>query len=291
MENEIDFKCILDKFEEIPESIARETGVTFPDAHEKSSEISVLSKALRNYHKDSICRVPFCLTVEAEALGANIKLGDEKIGPRVGEYAFKNIEDLKNLKEINLTKGRIGEVLKAVESLSKQGETVALSVQGPFTIMSSLIDPLIFYKAVRKDRAAVETFMEVICSSLEEYIQEALKRGAKIISFSDSAGSLDILGPKTYKDFSGRYSHAVLKGLEDKLGSAFVHLCGVTSKSMDKAGFIKSTPIEVEANMTYGEALEKVINTRDDVKIIGHNCLKRTNLKLSKNIIWKIDLK
>jgi uroporphyrinogen-III decarboxylase len=291
MEYEIDFKCILDKFEEIPESIVEETGVTFPGAHEKSSEIEVLSKALRNYHKDSICRVPFCLTVEAEALGANIKLGDEKIGPRVGEYAFKNIEDLKNIKAINLTKGRISEVLKAVESLSCQGETVALIVQGPFTIMSSLIDPLLIYKAIRKDRAAVEVFMEAICSSIEEYVQEALKRGAKIISFGDSAGSLEILGPKMYKDFSGRYSHAVLKSLEDKLGKAYVHLCGVTSTSMDRAGFIKSTPIEVDPNMTYGEALEKLINTREDVKIIGHNCLKRTNIKLRRNIIWKIELK
>lgn len=285
------FKCILDRFEEIPVSISEETGVAFPGAHEKSREICVLAKALRKYHKDSICRVPFCLTVEAEALGANIKLGDEKIGPRVGEYAFKSLEELKKIKAINLTKGRISEVLNAVESLSKQGETVALSVQGPFTIMSSLIDPLIIYKAVRKDRAAVEAFMEVICSSIEEYIQEALKMGVKIISFGDSAGSLDILGPKTYKDYSGRYSHAVLKRIEDKLGKAYVHLCGVTSTSMDKAGFIKSTPIEVEGNMTYGEALEKLINTRDDVKIIGHNCLKKTNLKMSKNIVWKIDLK
>jgi uroporphyrinogen-III decarboxylase len=290
MEYHIDFKCILDKFEEIPESIAGEKGVTFPGAHTKSSEISVLAKALRKYHKDSISRVPFCLTVEAEALGANIKLGDEKIGPRVGKYVFKNVEDLKNIKAINLSEGRISEVLKAVENLSSEGETVALSVQGPFTIMSSLIDPVLFYKAVRKDRTAVEVFMEIICRSIDEYIEEALRRGVKIISYGDSAGSFDILGPKVYKDFSGRYSYAVLKSIEDKLGKAFVHLCGVTSTSMDRAGFIKSTPIEVDINMTYGEALERIINTRKDIKLIGHNCLKITTLKMGKPVIWKIEL-
>ncbi|MBU3188478.1 hypothetical protein K9O30_03780 [Clostridium bowmanii] len=55
----------------------------------------------------------FCVTVEAEALGADIKLGDEKVGPRVNKYAFNNVEELKNIEEINFTKGRIHSVLEA----------------------------------------------------------------------------------------------------------------------------------------------------------------------------------
>jgi uroporphyrinogen-III decarboxylase len=290
MDYESNFKCVLDKFEEIPESIVLETGITFPSAHRRCSELSVLAKALKEYHKDSVIRVPFCLTIEAEALGANIKLGDERIGPRVGEYVFSSIEDMKNIKTIDLSKGRISEVLKSVENLSSEGETVALSVQGPFTIMSSLIDPLLFYKAVRKDRESAETFMEAICNSIVIYIEEALKRGVKIISFGDSVGSISILGPKMYKDFSGRYSHTVLKSIENKLGRAFVHLCGVTSTSLDKAGLIKSTPLYVDMDLNYGEALEKVVKAREDVKLIGHNCLKRTTLKMKKPVVWKIEL-
>ncbi|MBL4934397.1 methylcobamide--CoM methyltransferase [Clostridium sp. YIM B02515] len=290
MENQINFKCTLDKFEEIPESVANQTGITFPEAHTKVDKISILAKTLKNHHKDSISRVPFCLTVEAEALGADIKLGDEKIGPRVGEYAYKSIEDLKNIKPIDFSTGRISEVLKAVEKLSSEGEEVALNIQGPFTIMSSLIDPVLFYKAVRKDRAAVEAFMEVICKSTVQYAEEGLKRGAKIISYGDSAGNIDILGPKMYKDFSGRYSYEVLKQIESKLGKAFVHICGVTSTSLNKSGFIKSTPIGIDKDMTYGDALKLITELRKDVKLIGYNCLKRTTLKMKKPVVWKIEL-
>ena len=290
MEYELNFKCVSDKLEEIPEEVVKETGVTFPRVHLNSNEMSVLAKALKKYHKNNIIMIPFCLTVEAEALGADIKMGDEKTGPRVGEYAFNDIEDLKNIKSIDLTKERVREVLKAVEGLKNDGETVALSVQGPFTIMSSLIDPRLFYKAVRKDTNAVEGFMQIICDSIVKYIEEGAKRGAKIISFGDSSGALDIVGPKIYKDYSGRYTYNVLKKVEGKLGDSILHLCGKTSMSMDKVGFIKSTPIEVEKDITYGEALNNIMKEFKDAKIIGHYCLKKSSLKMRKSVIWKLDL-
>ncbi len=290
MEHEIKFKCISDHLEEIPKEIVERLGTTFPEAHMKVEPMCALAKALRENHNDTVSMIPFCLTVEAEALGADIKMGDEKIGPRVGEYAFQSIEELKNLKEIDLTKKRIKEVLEAVENLSKQGETVALAVQGPFTIMSSLIDPRLFYKAVRKDKESVEIFMKVIENSIVKYIEEGAKRGAKIISFGDSAGTIDIVGPKIYKEYSGRYSYNVLKKIENKLGDSILHLCGITSVSLDKGEFIKSTPIEVEENITYGAALEKIIDQRKDVKIVGHYCLKKTPIKMKKPVVWKIEL-
>lgn len=290
MEYEINFRCVSDKLEEIPEEVIKETGVIFPDVHLNSSQMSILAKGLKKYHEDNITMIPFCLTVEAEALGGDIKMGDEKNGPRVGEYAFNDIEDLKDIKLINLTKQRISEVLKAVQNLKADGETVALSVQGPFTIMSSLIDPLLFYKAVRKDKNLVEGFMETICDSIVKYIEEGVKRGAKIISFSDSAGAIDILGPKMYKDYSGRYNYNVLKKVENKLGDSILHLCGKTSVSMDKAGFIKSIAIEVEKDITYGEALNKIMKESKDAKIIGHNCLKKSPLKMKRSIVWKLEL-
>lgn len=290
MEHVVSFKCVSDKFEEIPESIRVETGTSFPSVHNRGDEMSKLAKALKRYNKDSLVRLPFCLTVEAEALGAHIKLGDEKNGPRVGDYAFTSIEELKKISSIDFSRGRISEVLRAIESLNNEGEAVALNVQGPFTIMTSLMDPLVFYKAARKDRKAVEDFMEHICCSIVMYVEEAVKRGAKIISFGDSAGSISILGPKMYKDFSGRYSHAVLKSIEEKLHEAVVHICGVTSTSLASGGFIHSNPFEVEQWMTYGEALNFVMNQHKKTKFIGHNCLKRTPAKMVKPVVWRIEL-
>ena len=93
--------------EEIPKEIIEELKLKFPELHNNSNDMVKLSIEIKKHNNDSLCRVPFCVTVEAEALGADIKLGDEKIGPRVNKYAFNNLEELKDIKEIDFTKGRI----------------------------------------------------------------------------------------------------------------------------------------------------------------------------------------
>ncbi len=200
------------------------------------------------------------------------------------------MEDFKKIKPIDLSKGRINQVLKAVNILSSSGEQTALAVQGPFTVMSSLMDPRTFYKAIRKDKASVDDFMEVIIDSIVSFAEAGIENGAKIISFGDSAGTLDILGPRIYKNYSGRYSYEVLKKLYPRLQDAIVHFCGITSSSMDKGGFVTSEPIEVEKGFTYGEALNYIMENRKDVKIVGHNCMRKTPAKMKTSVVWKINL-
>ncbi|APH20118.1 uroporphyrinogen decarboxylase family protein [Clostridium botulinum] len=290
MDYDVNFKCVLDTGEEMPKEAVERAGIKFPDVHKNAKDMAVLSKGIKEYNEDFFSIVPFCMTVEAEALGGEINLGDEKAGPRVSNYTFKSIEDIEGLKEIDFKTKRIGEVLKSVEILKKEGETVIMDVQGPFTIISSLIDPRIFYKAVRKNKDEVERLMKIVQKGSVEFIKEGVKRGVDIISFGDSAGTLDILGPKMYKELGGKYTYNVLKEAKNYLGDSIIHLCGITSSSLDRAGFIKSNPIEVPEGITYGQALNYIIKENKDVKILGHNCLRKTIKPLKKPIVWEIKL-
>lgn len=290
MQSKVTFKCVGDNFETIPESIAEEKGISFPAAHTNREDISVLAKELKNHRKDTICRVPFCTTVEAEALGANIKLGDEKVGPRVQRYIYNSVEELENIQEINLSKGRIQEVLNAVEILKNQGEIVCLNVEGPFTIISSLIDPMIFYRGIRKNREIVNKFIKVIEDSIVKYILEGIKRGADIISFADPVGAMDIVGPKTYKELSGKANLNILKRVQPYLKNTLIHLCGKTSTAFEEIGFCESVPKEFDKNLTYGEAVLQLLEKDNDVKIIGHWCIKRTPIKKREPVIYSIKL-
>lgn len=290
MEYTIDFKCVNDNYDDITEEAVQKSGVSFPEVHYSGEDMAKLAKAVRICDRDTMSMVPFCMTVEAEAFGADIKMGDMKKGPRVSNYVFKNMEDFEKIKPIDLNKGRISQVLKAVKILSSSGEKTALAVQGPFTIMSSLTDLRTFYKAIRKDKTLVDDFMEVIIDGIVAFAEAGIKSGANIISFGDSAGTLDILGPRVYKNYSGRYSYEVLKRLYPKLQGAIVHFCGITSSSMDNGGFVTSQPVEVENGITYGEALNYIIENRKDIKIVGHNCMRKTSVKMKEPIIWKINL-
>lgn len=290
MKELIEFKCTGDNLEEIPEIVVKKTGLAFPVAHTNMKDMFLLSRELKVYRKDTLCRVPFCVTVEAEAFGANIKLGDMKLGPRVESYLFNSLDQLSEIRPLDLKKGRIKAVLDTVEKLHIEHETVALNVEGPFTIISSLIDPMLFYKGIRKERELIDSFMKVIEDSLVGYILEGIKRGASIISYGDPLGALDIVGPKVYKEISGKTTYNILNRIEPKLVNTVVHLCGKTSTALDKVGFSKSIPIYLDYDMSYGGAIERILKSNKDIKFIGNNCIKKTTVKMKKPVVWKIEL-
>ena len=299
MENKLDFKCVGDNLEEIPKEIIEQLKLKFPDLHKNSKDMVKLSIELKKHNNDTLCRVPFCVTVEAEALGADIKLGDEKVGPRVNKYAFNNLEELKNIEEINFNEGRIHSVLEAVETLSSTGEIAVLNVEGPMTIISSLVDPVVFYKGIKKNREIIDGFIKIIENSVVKYMLEGINRGASIISYGDPAGALDIVGPKIYKEISGKATINILKTVQQNLDGGtihknskhnIIHICGKTSTALEKMGFIQSEPTVYDKQFTYGDALVDLLKNSKELLFIGHRCIKTTPFKLKDANIWNIKL-
>ncbi|MGH4125019.1 MAG: uroporphyrinogen decarboxylase family protein [Clostridium sp.] len=291
MDNKLDFKCAGDNLEEIPKEIIGSLKLKFPEIHNNSKDMVKLSIELKKHNSDSLCRLPFCVTVEAEALGADIKLGDEKIGPRVNKYAFNDLEELKNIKQIEFTKGRIGRVLSAVESLSSQGEITVLNVVGPMTIISSLMDPVVFYKGIRKNREIIDDFIRVIEDSIVNYILEGFKKGASIISYGDPAGALDIVGPKIFREISGKATYNILKTVKQNSSHGMIHICGKTSTALEKMGFIQSEPLVYDRQITYGTALIDALEKSNQLVFVGHRCIKTTPFKLGNFNVWNIKMK
>lgn len=291
MENKVEFKCEGENLEQIPEIITEKTGITFPEAHEDKYLMAMLAKEIRAYRKDTAARIPFCVTVEAEALGGDIQLGDAKIGPRVRGYRFESVEEMQHINEIDLESGRIKEILDCVELLSSEGEVVVLNVEGPFTIISSLIDPMNFYKGIRKNKAAVNKIISVVEDGIVKYIIEGLKRGARIISYGDPVGGMDIVGPKMYEEVSGKSSYNILKRVEQHLEAAVVHICGKTSTAFVKLDLAVTVPVEFPEDLKYGEAINIALEERKDIKFIGHRCIKKSPLMLGNKVLWSIKLK
>ncbi len=290
MESTVNFKCEGENLEQIPESITERTGISFPKAHTDRDMMALLAREIRAYKSDTLCRIPFCVTTEAEAFGAVINLGDDYSGPRVQAYAYDSLDAMGSITALNLKSGRIRTVLDCIEKLSQAGETVALTVEGPFTIISSLIEPLHFYKGIRNNREEVDAILAVVENGIVDYALEGIRRGARIISYGDPVGAMDIVGPKIYADISGMSSYRILKRLEGKLGTNLIHICGKTTTAFTKLNFAEAVPHHVEEEQTYGEALAKVMETQDGSRMIGHQCIKKTPFPLKSGIVWEIKL-
>src|SRR5699024_3568409 len=107
------FKCTRNEINIIPHNLLQDLNISYEDANNNASEMALLSKALKEENKKEYCELPFCHTVESEALGSEV-IFDEKVGNRIGQYEIKDISSIGDISRIDLNKGRIAEVLKAV---------------------------------------------------------------------------------------------------------------------------------------------------------------------------------
>ena len=151
-----DFNCTYDNSAGIRSEVTEGLGLTFPDAYTHCDTMVTLSKVLKEKDKAVICELPFCHTLEAEAMGGIINLGNEIAGPRAGGYVCTDVEEILNLPDMDFTKGRIQETLLACKKLREEGEHVVFEVAGPFTILNVLIDARYVFKGMRKKPEVME---------------------------------------------------------------------------------------------------------------------------------------
>lgn len=286
-----EFICGNEDFAVWPESILKDQELSFPGVHKDSKLMAVLAEKVREHNKDIFCMVPLCSTVEAEAVGAAIKLGDCQAGPRLEKYVLNDISELGKLGEIDLRNGRIKEVLDAVGLLYKKGQFVSLNVEGAFTIINYLIEPALLYKALKNGNGHLNMFLNRLEESLILYMKEGIKRGAKIISFADPNGNLDIVGPKIFTEMYRKFTLPLLMRFQRETKGAVMHLCGRMSYGLLKMGLAEAEAIEMQEILCYGEYIKKVAADLPDIKIIGNNCIKRGNRIEINCKVWKIAIK
>jgi uroporphyrinogen-III decarboxylase len=291
LEKSSEFTCGYEDSAVWPISVLKHKELIFPEVHKEARLMALLAEKVKEANQDVFCRLPLCATVEAEALGASINLGDALAGPRMEKYVLTDIAELGRIRKIDLGKGRIKEVLDAVEELTGRGHVVSLNVEGAFTISNCIIDPSVFYKALKKDDKELNQFLNRLEENLILYINEGIKRGAKIISFADPNGNVNIVGPQLFTEMSNKFTLPLLRRFQKETSGAVMHLCGRLSLALIKTGLAEAKAITMGEESTYGEYIKKVISDFPDCKLIGNNCMNRAKMIEKSKRIWKIEIK
>ncbi|MDR0355822.1 MAG: hypothetical protein LBJ64_08840, partial [Deltaproteobacteria bacterium] len=166
--------------------LAEELGLKFPEAHGDPAALAAMASSIRRKNRSSLAFLPFCCTVEAEALGARINLGDSAIGPRPGEFVHGSLSEFLSAgREIDLESGRAAAVLKACARLAGEGLKVAVEISGPLSILNCLMNLSQAIKDWRKDeRLAAEAF-ERLGDQLLKYALAVKASGAALVSYAD----------------------------------------------------------------------------------------------------------
>ncbi|AOY77500.1 uroporphyrinogen decarboxylase family protein [Clostridium formicaceticum] len=284
----IDFQCTYDNSVGMSKEIVEKTNLKFPQAYKNWDSMAQLAIAIKEHDDVNFCELPFCHTLEGEALGGSINYGDENIGPRAKDYICTTAEEMLGLPEIDYSKGRIAEVLKACRYLEEEGENVVLYISGPFTIMNVLMDPRHIFKLFRKNPETMKAILDKFRKEILRFVEEAQKAGVNMISYGDSTGGLNILGPKLSEAVAEMFTYPLFKSIEEKLcDETIVLLCPKTTFALLGTDKAQWEDINLGTPMKYSEACIKVIG---QAKFVGQMCIKNKGYQLKNGIIKTIKL-
>lgn len=283
------YQCNYSNSVGISSEVTDGLGLTFPDAYKHRDTMAVLAKAIKKHDNAGFCLLPFCRTVEIEAEGADINYGDGNTGPRAAKPVCASVDDLLNLPEIDFSTGRIHEVLEACKILADEDEHVCLEITGPWTQMTSLMDAGLVFKAARKQKDELVEAMNRIGDQLLRYVDEAKKYGVEIITLSDSAGTLSILGPRMVAQSTEDFTYPFVKKLEQHIDdSMIVQICPKLAYALLDTGFATTREHDLGGPIDF---LEAVLKMRGQVKMVGQVCIKNIGVTLANGKLQEIVLK
>ncbi len=283
-----DFHCTYDNSAGIMEAVMKETGLAFPDVYLQCDKMAALSKALKAHDNAVFCELPFCHTVEAEAMGGVIHYGNERTGPRAGAYICTSMEQVLELPDIEFTKGRIHQVLLACRKLREQGEQVVLKVSGPFTILNVLLDARFVFKTIRRDPKCAKQVFDKLGVEILRFMEEAKKYGVQLISYADASAGVNILGPKMAAQIVELFTYDFLKKAERIAdGEMLVLLCPKTTFALLGTGKAELVDTALPCPMEYGEACVQSVGK---IKFAGQTCINNIHYMLETGMIKEVKL-
>jgi uncharacterized 2Fe-2S/4Fe-4S cluster protein (DUF4445 family) len=199
------------------------------------------------------------------------------------EYPFGSPDEL--LKEgISFKKLLPSVILKNTQTHLSES---VLELPGPFAVLGYLVSPVLLYTYGRKHAETLESILASIANELVIYAKTALDNGVKIVSYADPTGEMEQVGAKFYGQFSGKYTQLFLKQMEPHLKEALIHVCGKTSYSLEKAGYILARPYRLDETKKYLDVLlEEAENHK--VKFVGHACINKE--RQSEPILYHLKL-
>ena len=233
-----------------------EIGVFFPEAHYDPQMMADLAKAVYDRGFFENYGVPFCMSVECEAMGAEVTMGRKEIEPHITGYAIFDVHDYKQVQPIDLESGRVKTVIEAIKILRAQGDDVPIvgNLVGPVSVASSVMEPVKYYKQLRKERELSHEYMDFITNELIRFGLAQVEAGADVIAIADPSGTGEIMGPKVFDEYAVTYLEKLQRALQEAGAKTIVHICGQMHSVYEQINKISANALSFDAVVPIKEA-------------------------------------
>lgn len=224
-------------------------GAYWPAAHTDPQIMAKLASATYTNRLFDNIGVPFCMTVEAEAMGAKTDLGDVYTEPRVTEYAITSVDGWQELKPMDMTVGRAKTVLEAIALIKQEHPDAAIigNLTGPISTASSAADANYFYRDLRKKKEAAHALVDFVTNQLVAFGKAQIEAGAEFIAISDPSGTGEILGPKLFEEYALPALNRLCRELKPLCKGVIVHICGQLKPIYPQLAKLECSSLSVDA--------------------------------------------
>jgi uroporphyrinogen-III decarboxylase len=217
---------------------------------------------------NKVLALPEGFVTEAQALGASTK--ETSGGFVVPSYLYTDPVMLLTIPRID-EQYPIKRILERIQNESSR--PVVLKVNGPYSVLASVIEPSLLYRWLKKNPVEVHAALHRITTGLSAYIIQAVMHGAKIISLADPYANPSILGMEHYKKYAGAYLTELLSLVLSQSSTGLIHLCPHSSIPLEKAGYIAAETVPIKSNApSYIDTLLELV-VENTVTLTGHHCI------------------
>ncbi len=241
----------------------------WPEAHYKADVMAHLASGAHSILGFDAVRVPFCQTIESEALGCTLKDGGEDGVPSIDDHPF-NINDTPPSLEDLVNKGRIRTVAQALTILKEEiGDEVAVlgGIVGPFSVATNLLGLMDIMMAAAMEPEKLAPWLEVGRQAGEIYGKELIAAGADALVIEDMMSSMDMISPQIYHDISGPAMQQLIGDLGDI--PTILHICGKINPLVEDMIETGASAFSVDTNVNIGDIQSKIAKSGRYVAVVG----------------------
>lgn len=256
------------------------TGAFWPEAHSDPEKMAKLAIAGHEIAGFEAVRYPYCLTVLAETMGCDVRMGTKDIQPSVLSHPFSKGRENLGIPENLLEKGRIPAVLKATEILvdmieNKKGRKIPLiaGMEGPLTVFTHIAEIKNCLIWALKKPDYFNTFMETCTELCIEYASTLFDHGADALCMPDGGivGSR-MMPPSVLEDSVKPFYKRLCRKVN---GPVILHICGDAGDSLRTLSECGFEAISIEEKVSLKAAKEAI---GDRARLIGNVSPSRTLL-------------
>jgi [methyl-Co(III) methanol-specific corrinoid protein]:coenzyme M methyltransferase len=210
-------------------SAMRVGGAAWPRAHTDPDAMARLVLATQQETGLECLSVPFCMTVEAEALGCEVHLGTATVLPHVAREALGDIAQLHRLPAFDPERsGRAPVVLEAIRKLAAAATPYPVfgAVVGPVSLAAMIMEAAIFLRLVRRDPSAAERLIRAMEAVTLAFALAQRAAGADCVLIAEPSATGEVLGAGHFARLALPALSRLLAALRENLAPAILHVCG-----------------------------------------------------------------